>query len=63
MEAHIVINGTTLNEAQSMTVRVAVSSMRMELSDPEQCAKLGPIAEGYKNRLSELEEILLSHQG
>ncbi len=32
MEAHIVINGTILDEAQSMTVRVAVSSMRMELS-------------------------------
>ena len=63
MEAHIVINGTTLNEAQSMAVRVAVSSMRMELNDPEQCAELGPIAEGYKNRLSELEEILLSRQG
>lgn len=47
-EADIMINGVTLTHAQSMAVRVAVTSFLMDL--PERLADLGPIGPLYQAR-------------
>ena len=57
-EADIVINGTTLGFGASMAVRVAVSSFLMSLSDPDARATLGPIGDGYHDRLREVEGLI-----
>ena len=60
-EADITINGVTLDLGQSMTLRVAVSSFLMQMSEPD---ALGDdesgraIASGYTTKLRELIELL-----
>ena len=58
-EAQIVINGVQLNSAQSMVVRVAVSSMLTELQDPDYRKSLGEIAAGYEARLTEVQTLIV----
>ena len=57
-EAKIVIGGTELNNAQSMSVRVAVSSMLTELNDEGYRRELGSIAELYQANLGEVGELI-----
>lgn len=45
IEAEVIINGRTLNFAQSMTLRVALSSFLMYCNNKEN--DIGPISEGY----------------
>jgi hypothetical protein len=67
-EADIVINGVRLTFAQSMSVRVAVSSFLMELASDERdpdlggqtrMEALGPIGPLYQARLSEVQDIII----
>ena len=58
-EADIVINGKKLDFGQSATVRVAVSSMLLDLSDPEYMKDMGGIGPIYQKRLREIEKIIL----
>ncbi len=58
-EADITISGVVLSEAQSMTVRVAVSSMQMQLGDPEFSAALGKVADAYRARLGEVLALIM----
>ena len=58
-EARVLINGVELNSAQSMSLRVAVSSMLMHLNDDPKYRKgLGKIAKGYQSRLTEVENLI-----
>lgn len=59
-EAIITINGQQLNEAQSMTIRVAVANMLVELSDLDCIFMQGPTGPLYKLRLREIERLLVS---
>jgi hypothetical protein len=58
-EATIVINGVTLNDAQSMSVRVAVTNFLWDLHDPEHRKALGKIGDSYQARLHEVEQIIV----
>lgn len=58
-EATITVGDTRLNEAQSMAIRVAVSSMLMELAEPEHMQSLGEIGPLYQAHLSEVQEVIL----
>ena len=58
-EATIQIGDHVLTKAQSMAVRVAVSSFHMQCADEEFARELGPIAEGYKALLSEVFTVIL----
>ncbi len=59
-EPDIIINGYSLSEAQAMAVRVAVSSMRIGLTDPEYREGLGEsLADGYDRHLARVEQIML----
>ena len=55
-EAHIRVGNTVLTEAQSMAVRVALSSFRMECSDDDEMRDgIGhDLADAYKARLGEV---------
>lgn len=57
-EADVTINGTKLNFAQSMTLRVALNDFLMTLSDPEYAEALGKIAEGYQARALEILRVM-----
>lgn len=59
-EPIIQINGHVLTDAQAMAVRVAVTIFHMEVSeDAESREGLGPIADLYRNRLSEVLKIMV----
>lgn len=58
-EADIVINGVTLTHAQSMSVRVAVTGMLIELADPEHMDNLGQIGPLYRARLVEVQDLII----
>ena len=58
-EATITINGTLLTQAQAMSLRVAVSSFRMELDDPEMMEGLGEVGKLYDEQLIEVEQLLI----
>lgn len=53
-EPKVQIGDYVLSEAQAMAVRVAVTSFHAEMSDPQSAADLGPIANAYQERLSEV---------
>lgn len=61
-EPDIIINGTPLTSAQAATVRVAISSLYMEMSEPN---ALGDdehgqaMAKAYKARLVEVLALIL----
>ena len=57
-EANIRVNGVGLSFGQSMAVRVAVSSFLMSLSEPDVRSSLGAIADGYHDRLREVEGLI-----
>jgi len=57
-EADITISGIQLNTAQSMTVRVAVTSMLMRMDDDESRAELGEIGDLYRARLVEVQGLI-----
>jgi hypothetical protein len=56
VEADITINGVRLSFAESMTVRVALGSFLMHVSDPT--CELGPIRDGYRRHLENVSRIL-----
>jgi hypothetical protein len=58
-EADITINGYNLTSGQSMAVRVAISSMLMDLSEPEYMKEMGEIGLNYQERLSEVQSIIV----
>jgi hypothetical protein len=59
-EATITINGRVLSFAQALSVRVAVSSFRLELADPAFAAGLGPeLAANYDAHLQTVEALLI----
>lgn len=62
-EAKIQIGDCVLTEAQSITVRVAVTNFLMELDDSEFREGLGPIADAYAARLKEILKIMVRHGG
>ena len=62
-EPDIVINGKTLTFGQAMTMRVAVSSFHMYVSDAQNAKVLGTIAEGYAARCAEIETIMRGGEG
>ncbi len=59
-EPEIIINGVALNLAQAMSVRVAITSFRFDLADPEHREALGSIGDSYDKCLAEVERIMLS---
>jgi len=62
-EADVTINGATLTFPQSMALRVAVSSFRLQLNDPAFRAGLGPrLAAGYDAHLRIVEQLLVGGQ-
>jgi hypothetical protein len=60
IEPAIVINSKPLTFAQAMSVRVAVNAFLSEVSDEEYAAELGPIAGGYRMRLSEVLDLMMT---
>jgi hypothetical protein len=62
VEADITINGTKLTFAQAMTVRVALSSFAMQLTDPTWQRDLGTIATGYRAQLDALHSLIFKNQ-
>lgn len=59
-EAHVTIEGVVLTFGQTMSLRVAVSNMLAELSEPEYMKALGKIGEGYQARLTEVQSMLIA---
>lgn len=62
VEADITINGQTLNFAESMTLRVAISCFLMSLTSEEGRTLLGPIADGYVVHLGNVQTYLFKNQ-
>ncbi len=63
-EAYIQIGDHVLTSAQAMAVRVAITNFHMEVSEDDEIrAGLGPIADGYRDRLSEVLTIILAKAG
>jgi hypothetical protein len=65
-EPHITINGVELTGGQAMTVRVAISTMFAEMSEPEALGNddMGiSIASGYKDRCAEILRIMDLRKG
>ena len=60
VEADVTINGVRLSFAEAMTLRVAVSSFRMFVNNPESRQALGAIAGGYEGQLQRIESLMLS---
>lgn len=55
VEADITINGKTLSFAESMTLRVAITSFLMQVVSKENARLLGPISGGYRENLMTIE--------
>lgn len=55
VEADVVINGKPLTFAESMTLRVAITSFLMQVSNQETAELLGPISVGYRELLIAIE--------
>ena len=59
-EAAVVINGRQLSFAESMTLRVAVSSMRISLQSDVMRQGLGEgLADGYDVHLRRIEQLII----
>lgn len=56
VEAEVIINGVQLTFAESLTLRVAVTSFLMQVSTPETTALLGPVSAGYRTNLMSIED-------
>jgi hypothetical protein len=59
-EAEVTINGRTLTFAESMTLRVAVSSMRLWLAHAETRQHLGAVAPNYDHHLALIERYIVN---
>jgi len=60
VEPDIVVNGRALTFAECMSVRVAIGSFRITLSDPEFRAGIGEqLAGNYDRHLSAVEQTML----
>lgn len=57
-EAIVKIGSITLNYAESMTLRVAVTSMLHDLADKEYMEALGEIGPLYRNRLLAIQSFI-----
>jgi len=62
-EANIEIGDYVLSEGQSMAVRVAITNFLTQLDDPEYSKALGPVANGYRDRLREVIRAMAQHGG
>lgn len=63
VEADITINGQPLTFAQAMSLRVAVGSMRMSMTDPQTRAGVGEqLADNYDKHLQSVERMMLANQ-
>lgn len=60
VEATIVINGKQLSFAEAMTVRVAVSTYKMLLSDAKFVRDLGAVGDGYNRCLDSVFEKIIN---
>lgn len=59
-EPYITVNGRALSEAEAMSVRVAVSTTRMQMNDPEYAKGLGEsLAQGYDRHLAAVEQMMI----
>ena len=58
VEATIIINGQTLTFAESLTLRVAVSTFHMSLTSKEGRHLLGPIGDNYLGHCERLHELI-----
>jgi hypothetical protein len=58
-EPHIIINGHELNEAQAMTVRVALSLFAIELENNKFRDDLGAMGRLYQMRQREIMALML----
>lgn len=59
-EAQIKIGDRLLSEGQSMAVRVAITNFLIELDDAQFRTELGPIADGYRDRLKEVMSAMVA---
>lgn len=59
-EPSISINTHYLTDAQAMAVRVAITSFHAETADEGCREELGPIADAYHLRLSEVLKLIIS---
>lgn len=60
VEPDVIINGRALTFAECMTLRVAVSSMRISLSAPTMHAGLGDhLATAYDQHLASIEQTMI----
>src|SRR4030095_14425910 len=63
-EAHVIVNGRELSFAEAMSLRVAVSSMRINLADDALRAGLGEqLALNYDHHLATVERLLIGTSG
>jgi hypothetical protein len=62
-EADIIINGQRLTFAQSMTLRVAIGSFLIELSDKKYMERLGETGVLYQARASEIQQLIFALKG
>jgi hypothetical protein len=63
VEPDIIINGRALTFAECMTVRVAISSFRIWLTDRENRAGIGePLASNYDQHAASVEQAMLGNQ-
>ena len=58
-EANVVINGRSLSFVESMTLRVAIGSMRISMNAPTMRAALGELATNYDHHLARIEETII----
>ena len=57
-EATITINGYTLDEAQAMTLRIALTVFRMELAGEPTFVSLSAVGKGYRDHLDAVLEMI-----
>jgi hypothetical protein len=63
VEPNITVNGRALSFAESMTVRVALSSFRISLSDAAMRQGIGErLATNYDTHASRVEQLMLLNQ-
>lgn len=61
-EPYIQIGDHVLTEAQAAAVRVAITDCHTQVAREEMRVALGPIAEGYHARLSEVLNIMVKEK-
>lgn len=59
VEPSIIVNGRALTFAECMSVRVAISSFRLQLSAPSMTDALGQLATNYDHHLANVEQTML----